>query len=496
MLKRFLPNNPFNAAINSNAPSASNPFATMADVIGINIVSVPNYSALPAPASAINKYYRTLAGENASWRPAWLGGTYYPEGIYFSDGLTWDFVGEFPYQATQAEVDAGVNDKNFVTPATFDQAAKWGTKENSANKTSTVVGNESSITLFANVKAMVDWVRILFVPKTRNITINGTTQDLSADRSWTVSNSPAGSDREIQFNEGGSFGSATNVLIVDEELTLLPVSNPTTPSSGLKIFSKSLSDRLLLSIKGPSGLDMALQHNLYRNGIYLAKAAGNSTTTTFVGGVSFIATGTATATSVSVTNIHTQMKRVDYRVTTPSTTAVAGFRANSAQYFRGSTPSEGGFFFVGRWGPATGVATATKRASFGLHNNQSAPTDVEPSTILNQIAMGWDSSDTNIQLMHNDGSGTATKIDLGASFSVPTSDRTKVYELALFCQPGGTTIYYEVLDIGTGSISSGIITTDIPSANTLMHLKGWMSVGGTSSVIGISFMSAYIENDN
>lgn len=205
MLKRFLPNNPFNAAINSNAPSASNPFATMADVIGINIVSVPNYSALPAPASAINKYYRTLAGENASWRPAWLGGTYYPEGIYFSDGLTWDFVGEFPYQATQAEVDAGVNDKNFVTPATFDQAAKWGTKENSANKTSTVVGNESSITLFANVKAMVDWVRILFVPKTRNITINGTTQDLSADRSWTVSNSPAGSDREIQFNEGGSL---------------------------------------------------------------------------------------------------------------------------------------------------------------------------------------------------------------------------------------------------------------------------------------------------
>lgn len=133
MLKRFLPNNPFNAAINSNAPSASNPFATMADVIGINIVSVPNYSALPAPASAVNTYYRTLAGENTSWRPAWLGGTYYPEGIYFSDGLTWDFVGEFPYQATQVEVDAGVNDKNFVTPATFDQAAKWGTKYDASN---------------------------------------------------------------------------------------------------------------------------------------------------------------------------------------------------------------------------------------------------------------------------------------------------------------------------------------------------------------------------
>lgn len=496
MLKRFLPNNPFNAAINSNAPSASNPFATMADVIGINIVSVPNYSALPAPATAVNKYYRTLAGENTSWRPAWLGGTYYPEGIYFSDGLTWDFVGEFPYQATQVEVDAGVNDKNFVTPATFDQAAKWGTKEDSANKTGTIVGNEASTTLFAHVKAMVDWVTLLFVPKTRNITINGTTQDLSADRSWTISNSPAGSNKEIQFNDAGSFGSATNVIIEDEELTFLPVTSPATPLAGLKVFCKSLANRLLLSIKGPSGLDMALQHNLYRNGIYLAKATGNSTTTTFVGGVSFSATGTATAASVSVTNMHTQMKRVDYLVTTAATNAVAGFRANSAQYFRGKTSSEGGFFFVGRWGPAIGVATATKRASFGLHNNQSAPTDVQPSTILNQIAMGWDSGDTNIQIMHNDGSGTATKIDLGASFPIPTSDRTKVYELSLFCQPGGSTVYYEVLDIETGDIASGSITTDLPSATTLMHLKGWMSAGGTSSVIGISFMSAYIENDN
>lgn len=33
-----------------------------------------------------------------------------------------------------------------------------------------------------------------------------------------------------------------------------------------------------------------------------------------------------------------------------------------------------------------------------------APTDVQPSTILNIIGMGWDAADANIQIMHNDGS--------------------------------------------------------------------------------------------
>lgn len=129
MIKRILPTPAFKAAINANSPSDTNPFATIADVIGINIVTVPTYSSLPSPATVTNKYYRTLVGENSSWRPAWLGGTYYPEGIYFSDGSTWDYVGEFPYQADQLEVDAGVNDKNFVTPLTLKNAAQWSSKQ-------------------------------------------------------------------------------------------------------------------------------------------------------------------------------------------------------------------------------------------------------------------------------------------------------------------------------------------------------------------------------
>lgn len=150
MIKRILPTPAFKAAINANSPSDTNPFATIADVIGINIVTVPTYSSLPSPATVTNKYYRTLVGENSSWRPAWLGGTYYPKGIYFSDGSTWDYVGEFPYQADQLEVDAGVNDKNFVTPLTLKNAAQWSSKQDVLGYTP---ANKAGETFTGNISA-------------------------------------------------------------------------------------------------------------------------------------------------------------------------------------------------------------------------------------------------------------------------------------------------------------------------------------------------------
>ena len=189
------------------------------------------------------------------------------------------------------------------------------------------------------------------------------------------------------------------------------------------------------------------------------------------------------------------MKRLEYLQNTASATAVAGFRSPAVQFFRGASAGYGGFMMVCRWGPATGVATATSRAFVGMRNVTSAPTDVEPSSLTNILGMGWDAADTNIQFLHNDGSGTATKIDLGASFPVPTVDRTDAYELALFCAPNGSEVGYQVTDLTTSATATGSVSTDIPTSTTLMGPRGGISVGGTSSVVGIALMSLYIETD-
>lgn len=67
--------------------------------------------------------------------------------------------------------------------------------EDVANKATTITGNETSDTKYGTIKAMYDWSTGLFatqsalsgyVPTNRTITINGTTQDLSSNRSWTI----------------------------------------------------------------------------------------------------------------------------------------------------------------------------------------------------------------------------------------------------------------------------------------------------------------------
>lgn len=209
--------------------------------------------------------------------------------------------------------------------------------------------------------------------------------------------------------------------------------------------------------------------------------------------------GTATAASMAMTNKFTAEPKLECLVTVAATTAVAGFYYNSGTRLicaiGGPSAGLGGFIYDGIWGPATGVATATTRASFGLANTNSAPTDSEPSTSsANAVLMGWDAADINIQMMHNDATGASTKIDLGASFPRPVADRAHLYRLSLSCPAGLTqTLSYTVTDLVTAATASGTITTDLPSTSTMLMPRGYMSVGGTSSVIGMAVASIYVE---
>lgn len=273
---------------------------------------------------------------------------------------------------------------------------------------------------------------------------------------------------------------------------------PAAPAAdNIRLFSAKLANgRAALAGKGPSGVSVFMQAHFGTTKIAMAQPAGGGTTVSTFGMAALGATGTATTLSVSTTNIYTQTRGVEYLVTTASTTAVAGFRNSSTQWWIGNAAGFGGFTFVCRWGPATGVSTSTHRAFVGLRGSGAAPTDVQPSSLVNILGMGWDSADTNIQFLCNDGSGAASKVDLGTSFPVPTSNRSKVYEVQLFCAPNGTTVYWRVLDVGTGAVAQGSVNTDIPANTILLTPLGYCSVGGTSSVVGIALFNLYLETDN
>jgi hypothetical protein len=86
---------------------------------GSTITVVANYAALPDPTTVSGQFYWCSASQGTYWLPGSLGGTYYNAGLYYSNGVSWEYT-PTPYNASQAAVDAGTNDDQFVTPKTLE----------------------------------------------------------------------------------------------------------------------------------------------------------------------------------------------------------------------------------------------------------------------------------------------------------------------------------------------------------------------------------------
>ena len=90
-------------------------------------IEVANYAALPAPGTAPGQTYIVLADQGTKYIGVLWGGNFYPKGFYY-DATTSYIYSEYPFQATQAEVDAGTNTTEFVTSKTLNDSAQLASK--------------------------------------------------------------------------------------------------------------------------------------------------------------------------------------------------------------------------------------------------------------------------------------------------------------------------------------------------------------------------------
>ena len=319
----------------------------------------------------------------------------------------------------------------------------------------------------------------------------GTTNFLRADGTWAApagggGGSPGGATGEIQYNNAGSFAGAADVEIEGGQLRLMAIATPTVPASGgLKFFATSRAGQPWPAFRSPTSGEAHPLQPLIANGNYALFMPAVGTTVTNLG-MSPATAGTATGLNVGAGSRLARMKRLSYRVTTAATTAVASWRNNAAQLTIGGTNAwEGGFWGVMHGGPDTGCTNASHRFFMGL-GDTAAPTDVNPSTLLRIAGVGYDAADTQVQFMHNDGSGVATKIALGASFPKPNADSSFAYRLRLYSPPGSTqSLSYEVENLGNGAVASGTVTTNLPVNTDFITPKMYTSVGGVSAVTGV-----------
>lgn len=275
------------------------------------------------------------------------------------------------------------------------------------------------------------------------------------------------------------------------------VTTPTAPAADkVGIFARKIAGRMMPAYIGPSGLDSAMQPLIARNKIALANPRGNATQVDVLG-MAVAATGAATSANVGTATIQQAMRRLEYAVTTASTTAVAGWRSSVLQYHIGSPSTPyGGFFLVCRFGRSRGsAANSTLRGFTGFGSITAAPTDAsDPSSqVTNAIGVGCDAGDTNYHVIHRSGTAAATKVDTGIEKAV--ADTTEMYEVAIFTSPSDSNIYVQFTRLSDNTVFNHTISTNKPADTTLIAPRGYYSVGGTSSVIGYALSSLYIETD-
>lgn len=328
----------------------------------------------------------------------------------------------------------------------------------------------------------------------------GTTNFLRADGTWAAPSgggAPGGSTTQLQYNNAGAFAGASSAVIEGNELRLPAIAAPTAPATGgLKLIGFNRANAPVPAYQGP--LDAAVQD------LQTSMAEGNiawwvSATGTGLsvwGWPAATILGTITAATTTAGSRRGRIKRVEYLVTVAATTAVAGWRINSAQYTIGGSSSwEGGFRAVMHSGPSTGVTNASHRYFMGV-SQAIASTDVNPSTLVIMAGIGYDAADTQLQFMTNDATGAATKIALGASFPKPNADRAFTYRLRLYSPPGTTqSLSYEVTYLETGAVATGTVTTDLPATTALLAPMIYSSVGGVSAVTGVAVGSIFFQTE-
>lgn len=277
-------------------------------------------------------------------------------------------------------------------------------------------------------------------------------------------------------------------------LTMDAIADPSAPGADkLRLYAQNIGGRLVPKVIGPSGLDNPLQSGLQANKVILISP--NASTAMNAVGATLTVVGTMSHPAITA--------GTSLRVATQRAQVLSAATANSASQIRsaahlcyrgevfGSAVS-GGFFFSCRWG--IGSTTALQRVAVGLLNSTGAIATTQViSSLTNGFWVGWDSADTTLQFYHNDAAGSATKINLGASF--PANDITAIYELVLFCAPNGSSVTYRVRRLDTGDTATGTITTDMPTASTMLTWNAYMNNGGTAAAVILDCYRMYLETD-
>ncbi len=262
------------------------------------------------------------------------------------------------------------------------------------------------------------------------------------------------------------------------------------PPGKLAVYARDRAGAGWLDVQRPSGRFFPLQPHFGVNRI--ATWAPSTSTTVNTNGMPRTAVGTVATPTLTTTGLADSMRR--WRVTSAATaSAVAEERSAGWVCWRGNADGLGGWNYVNRLSLTT--VQATGMGFFGLYGSVAAlATTLTLATVLNCIGIGFQrGTHANWQLVHNDGTGAPTLIDLGANF--PVTSMTNVLTLYIAAAPNGSDIGVRVVEEVSGAAVELTITTDMPAVTQLLSPRNYMNNGATAAVVAYDCAGVYVETD-
>jgi hypothetical protein len=323
-------------------------------------------------------------------------------------------------------------------------------------------------------------------------------EDVLSDAGAVIGPASATDNAVARFNgpTGEIIQNSTLLLPDTGELLLPAVAAPAvSPAASVALFAVDRVGRPLPGFRSNAGGLSRLQPFLGSRRVARTNpSGGGGVTLTHDGAGTVVATGTATGRSPATTNLLTSLRRIAYVSAAGAGSSCGLLPHNAVMYWRGNAAGLGGFHLVMRAAVSDAAAVADARWAMGLFATGAVIGNVNPSTLLDFIALACDNGAANLSLMHNDGAGVATSIALGASFPANTLS-ADLYELELYAAPNAAAINYRVTNAISGAVASGVVSTDLITSTTFVAPQFWRNNGATALAVGIDIITYYNETE-
>jgi hypothetical protein len=404
---------------------------------------------------------------------------------YIASALNWNDK----YDAT----DTGRGTTNIVTGGSLNKVR---------DSLNSLINLKLNITDTANI-------RLRAVAGT-NMSITGTYPNLTFSATSGGGGSPTtATNPQILYKSGtDTLKGATNATIdsTDGRLVLTGVTTTTNVTSasggGVKIYPDIFLTNNTLAVNDTSEFVDYFQRGYGSNTFAMAMPSGTAAITAIGFYTSNLAVPTVTV-NVPAQNSGVPLSNFTRALASTSTAA------NQRVLYRASNPVGASFMLVnngrytggGRMVVKFGVPAYNSghRHFFGLLASNSTPDvassgslgSVDPSGYTNIVGLGKDAADLTWQIMYNDASGTATKINTGLT---PNSDY--VYKLTISVPHRGNTMYVileEMTDINTVNTYRYVLSSDLPVQGSRLTSVIFNNNLSTTAILNVSLINMTLE---